>query len=32
MDSYILSTFLFYFVLCLAAFVTMSEVFNFSSC
>ena len=29
MDSYVLSTFLFYFVLWLAAFVTMSQVYNF---
>jgi len=29
MDSYVLSTFLFYFVLWLAAFVTMIQVFNF---
>ncbi len=29
MDSYVLSTFLFYFVLWLAAFVTMIEFFNF---
>jgi LPS export ABC transporter permease LptG len=29
MDSYVLSTFLFYFVLWLAAFVTMSQFYNF---
>jgi len=29
MDSYVLSTFLFYFVLWLLAFVTMSQVYNF---
>jgi LPS export ABC transporter permease LptG len=29
MDSYVLSTFSFYFILWLAAFVTMSQVFNF---
>jgi LPS export ABC transporter permease LptG len=29
MDSYVLSNFLFYFVLWLAAFVTMTQVFNF---
>jgi LPS export ABC transporter permease LptG len=29
MDSYVLSTFLFYFVLWLAAFITMIQVFNF---